>query len=107
MFQTYGVGDFPQTVMVGDMVFKLPARLKGYGVYNKMVMDIICIKMCGNNISPLKSWMTRKFSSLDETGYCRLSNCNFIIFGISRKPAFSYNFLPGSEVSKYIFVIFL
>ena len=31
------------------MVFKLPARLKGYGVYDKMIMDIVCIKVCGNN----------------------------------------------------------
>jgi hypothetical protein len=37
MFQTYGVGDFPQVVVVGDMVFKLPARLKRYRVYNKRV----------------------------------------------------------------------
>ena len=49
MFQTYGVGDFPQAVVVGDMVFKFPARLKGDGIYNKMIMDIICVKVCGNN----------------------------------------------------------
>ena len=35
--------------MVGNMVFKLSAGLKGYGINNKMVMDIICIKVCGNN----------------------------------------------------------
>ena len=40
MFQTYGVGDFSQAVVVGDMVFKLSARLKGDGIYNKMIMDI-------------------------------------------------------------------
>lgn len=46
--------------MVGDMVFELPAGLKGYGVYNKMVMEIICVQVSGNNnfilssISPLK-----------------------------------------------------
>ena len=31
------------------MVFKFPARLKGDGIYNKMIMDIVCIKVCGNN----------------------------------------------------------
>ena len=35
--------------MVGNMVFKLSAGLKGYGINNKMVMDIICIKVCSNN----------------------------------------------------------
>ena len=35
--------------MVGDMVFKLPACLKRYRVYNKMVMDIVCIKVCSND----------------------------------------------------------
>ena len=49
MFQTYRVGDFTEFMVVGDMVFKFPARLKGYGIYNKMIMDIVCIKVCGNN----------------------------------------------------------
>ena len=40
MFQTYRVGDFTEFMVVGDMVFKFPARLKGYGIYNKMIMDI-------------------------------------------------------------------
>ena len=48
MFQTYSVGDFTEFMVVGDMVFKFPARLKGYGIYNKMIMDIVCIKVCGN-----------------------------------------------------------
>ena len=49
MFQTYSVGDFTEFMVVGDMVFKFPARLKGYRVYDKMIMDIVCIKVCGNN----------------------------------------------------------
>ena len=35
--------------MVGNMVFKLSAGLKGYGINNKMIMDIVCIKVSGNN----------------------------------------------------------
>ena len=35
--------------MVGDMVFELFAGLKGYGVYHKMVMEIIGIEVGGNN----------------------------------------------------------
>lgn len=35
--------------MVGDMVFKLSACLKGYGVDNKMIVKIIGVKMSGNN----------------------------------------------------------
>lgn len=34
--------------MVGDMVFKLSAGLKGYGIYNKMIMEIIGVEMGGN-----------------------------------------------------------
>ena len=34
--------------MVGDMVFKLYAGLKGYGIYNKMIMEIIGVEVGGN-----------------------------------------------------------
>ena len=45
MFTANLIGNLTELVMVGDMVFKLPAGLKGYGINNKMVMDIICIKV--------------------------------------------------------------
>lgn len=38
-------------MMIGDMIFKLPARLKGYGIYYKMVMEIICVQVGGTTIS--------------------------------------------------------
>ena len=36
-------------MMVGDMIFKFPACLKGYGIHNKMVMEVICIEVGSNN----------------------------------------------------------
>lgn len=47
-------------VVIRDMIFKLPAGLKGYGVYNKMVMEIICVQVSGNNnflfLAPHTPW---------------------------------------------------
>jgi hypothetical protein len=43
------IGDLPKLHVVTDMVFKLSARLKRNGIYHEMIVNIIRIKMGGND----------------------------------------------------------
>lgn len=43
------IGDLPKLNVVTDMIFKLSARLKRNGIYHEMIVNVIRVKMGGNN----------------------------------------------------------
>ena len=43
------IGDLPKLRVVTDMIFKLSARLKRNGIYHEMIVNVIRVKMGGNN----------------------------------------------------------
>ena len=43
------IGDLPKLHVVTDMIFKLSARLKRNGIYHEMIVNVIRVKMGGNN----------------------------------------------------------
>ena len=49
VFLTNRIGDLPKLHVVTDMVFKLSARLKRNGIYHEMIVNVIRVKMGGND----------------------------------------------------------
>ena len=43
------IRDFPQAVVVRNMVFKLPASAERHGVHDDVIVDIVCVQVGGDH----------------------------------------------------------
>ena len=48
LLQTNRIRNFPEFIVIGNMVFELPAGAKRHGVDYNMVVEIVCIQMGGD-----------------------------------------------------------